>query len=143
MRRTKPSQGSVTAFQRASALIVSLKQLFSSHSVPTSHSQLLAACTHMYISPRGHFICGGNIQHHLPPPSKMLTKLQVMCVYLVRWSETRCVERNKKVFNSHKIVVVRGKIKQLPANFSTPGGRKSKCNYLEFSLVLVDPLNKF
>lgn len=59
--KTKRSHESVTAFQRALVLIVSLKQLFSSHSVPTSHSQLLAACTHMYIRPRGHFICRGNI----------------------------------------------------------------------------------
>ncbi|TNN77422.1 hypothetical protein EYF80_012386 [Liparis tanakae] len=26
--------------------------------VPTSHSQLLAACTRMYIHPHSHFICG-------------------------------------------------------------------------------------
>lgn len=51
---------SVTAFQRALVPAVSLKQLFSSHSVPTSHSQLLAACTHMYIRPRSHFIRRGN-----------------------------------------------------------------------------------
>lgn len=60
-RKTKRSHESVTAFQRALVLIVSLEQLFSSHSVPTSHSQLLAACTHMYIRPHGHFICRGNI----------------------------------------------------------------------------------
>lgn len=60
-RKTKRSHESVTAFQRALVLIVSLKQLFSSHSVPTSHSQLLAACTHMYIRPHGHFICRGNV----------------------------------------------------------------------------------
>lgn len=40
-----------------------------------------------------------------------------MCVYLVRCSETRCcVERNDKVFNSHKSDV-RWKMKQLRANF--------------------------
>lgn len=61
VRKTKRSHESVAAFQRALVLIVSLKQLFSSHSVPTSHSQLLAACTHMYIRPHGHFICRGNI----------------------------------------------------------------------------------
>lgn len=76
--KTKRSHESVTAFQRALVLIVSLKQLFSSHSVPTSHSQLLAACTHMYIRPHGHFICRGNIlsvwllllnaSFSLPPP---------------------------------------------------------------------------
>lgn len=59
--KTKRSHESVTAFQRALVLIVSLKQLFSSHSVPTSHSQLLAACTHMYVHPHGHFICRGNV----------------------------------------------------------------------------------
>lgn len=58
VRETKRSHESVTAFQQALVLIVSLKQLFSSHSVPTSHSQLLAACTHMYIHPHSHFICG-------------------------------------------------------------------------------------
>lgn len=61
VQKTKRSYKSVTAFQRALVLIVSLKQLFSSHSVPTSHSQLLAACTHMYIHPHSHFICGGNM----------------------------------------------------------------------------------
>lgn len=58
----KAELGKRDCFQRASPLIISLKQLFSSHSVPTSHSQLLAACTHMYVRPRRHFICGGNIR---------------------------------------------------------------------------------
>lgn len=68
-RKQKRSHESVTAFQRALVLIVSLKQLFSSHSVPTSHSQLLAACTHMYIHPHGHFICGGNGHSFFLSPS--------------------------------------------------------------------------
>lgn len=60
VQKTKRTYESVTAFQRALVLIVSLKQLFSSHSVPTSHTQLPAACTHMYIHPHSHFIYGGN-----------------------------------------------------------------------------------
>lgn len=70
----------------------------------------------------------------------MLTKLQVVCVcvYLLRCSETRCcVERNDKVFDSH-----RGKMKQLTANFFTPGGRKTVQPF-DIVLVLVDGLNKW
>ena len=59
MQKTKRSHESTTAIQWALVLIVSLKQLFSSHSIPTSHSQLLAACTHMYIHPHSFFICEG------------------------------------------------------------------------------------
>lgn len=105
-QKTKRSHESVTAFQQALVLIVSLKQLFSSHSVPTSHSQLLAACTHMYIHPHSHFICGGN-RHSFRLARSLSFVLNVSLFFLSdRYSpHLKCLELMNVVLNRLSIML--------------------------------------